>query len=157
MRQSGRVDLVHLVCFVHLVCLVQPNKPNRPNKQEKQAGFRVSRAIVCGAWEKVCPWAKRLSWQTQGGRVRRPTISAFCESGWAGLLRWASGWPRGRRTERGSRLQRSTRSTHETGVRLFRLPYAIHAPNIAPMIMLSMSRIYLYQPSGPMSTLALNA
>ena len=51
MRQSGRVDLVHLVCFVHLVCLVQPNKPNRPNKQEKQAGFRVSRGMVCGAGE----------------------------------------------------------------------------------------------------------
>ena len=27
-RQGGRVDLVHLVCFVYLVRLVQPNKPN---------------------------------------------------------------------------------------------------------------------------------
>jgi len=25
----------------------------------------------CGlAWDKARPWAKRLSWQTQGGRVR---------------------------------------------------------------------------------------
>jgi hypothetical protein len=29
--QAGRVDLVHLVCFVHLVGLVQPYKRNEPN------------------------------------------------------------------------------------------------------------------------------
>jgi hypothetical protein len=30
-RQAGRVDLVHLVCFVHLVGLVQPNIRDKPN------------------------------------------------------------------------------------------------------------------------------
>ena len=24
------------------------------------------------AWKKACPWAKRLSWQPQGGRVKQP-------------------------------------------------------------------------------------
>jgi len=31
-ERAGRVDLVHLVCFVHLVGLVQPNKRDKPNK-----------------------------------------------------------------------------------------------------------------------------
>jgi len=31
---------------------------------------RLSLHAPCGlAWDKARPWAKRLSWQTQGGRV----------------------------------------------------------------------------------------
>ena len=42
-------------------------------------GERPTRSAVCTsslfarcglAWDKARPWAKRLSWQTQGGRVK---------------------------------------------------------------------------------------
>jgi len=62
-----------------------------------------------------------------------------------GIMRWGNGWRRGRRTEGGSRLQRSTRSTDYAYVRFFRFFICPPAPSIAPKIMLSSSRMSLHQ------------
>jgi hypothetical protein len=35
------------------------------------SSFKVQLFTRCGlAWDKAHPWAKRLSWQNQGGRVK---------------------------------------------------------------------------------------
>jgi hypothetical protein len=53
------------------------NVAHSENKLSWQLGwagekYYASGAFVgCGlAWDKACPWAKRLSWQTQGGWVK---------------------------------------------------------------------------------------
>ena len=61
------VYLVCLVCLVDLVCLVKPNKRDRP---EQPAGCLRVTDVESAAWGKARPWAKRLSWQLQGGRVK---------------------------------------------------------------------------------------
>jgi len=46
--------------------------------EKKEAALRSTLTLTatysrCGlAWDKARPWAKRLSWQTQGGRVKYP-------------------------------------------------------------------------------------
>ncbi len=66
---------------------VKNNLPNPSGEVGESEGPRPMRAVGiipatpykmiarCGlAWDKARLWAKRLSWQTQGGRVRRLTF-----------------------------------------------------------------------------------
>jgi len=40
-------------------------------RTEKREAWNEGQPRSCGlAWEKARPWAKSLSWQTQGGRVK---------------------------------------------------------------------------------------
>jgi hypothetical protein len=44
--------------------------PGHPGQRIRASLEGSSLLARCGhAWEKARPWAKRLSWQTQGGRV----------------------------------------------------------------------------------------
>jgi hypothetical protein len=64
------------VCLVHLASLVYSvivwfNQIHETDRTDLSASpFSRFTGIENAAWKKARPWAKRLSWQPQGGRVK---------------------------------------------------------------------------------------